>query len=276
VPHTFSVYAKAAERSFVLVYHQQTAAGTVFNLSTGAADGNSDVATPTSAGIESLGDGWYRCWIVVTATAASNGFRVYPMTGAGAAAYLYEGDGASGLYLWGAQLEAASFPSSYIPTTTASATRAAEPYRAATTSGLDSAVSMWSEIIFPVSAGAIQTIAQFDDGTDNNRLILRRNASGNAEMELITGGASQGIVTGGAMSNNATHKIACSATANALRLSLNGTSATPDTSASMPTGLANIRIGAGNSTALPSFAYQPRFAMFNSALSAANLDTVTT
>jgi hypothetical protein len=76
--------------------------------------------------IESHPGGWYRC--TITARSGASAF-------AGGPAYLvldsnrngrdehYAGDGTSGIYLWGAQLEEGSFPTSYIPTTTSTVTR---------------------------------------------------------------------------------------------------------------------------------------------------------
>jgi hypothetical protein len=227
-----------------------------------------------SASIQGLANGWYRCVAVIT-TDTSTALTTFVRTATGDTLVTYAGDITKGLYLWGAQLEAASFPSSYIPTVAAAATRAGSNYLSATTSGLDSAVSMWAEVNFSVSAGAFQTIVQFDDGTADNRIVLRRTDSGFANAVVVTGGVTQASIVGGAMANNVTHKIAMSAMLDSVRLALNGTSATPDTSATMPTGLVNIRVGAGVSIALPSFANHPRFAMFNSALSAANLETAT-
>jgi hypothetical protein len=108
--YTFSVYAKAAGRTFVLVYHDQSNSGAVFNLTNGA------ITTPSgiplaAASVTDAGNGWYRCAITVTATAASNGFRA--QLGDSATNYVYTGDGTSGIFIWGAQLELGSTATTY-------------------------------------------------------------------------------------------------------------------------------------------------------------------
>lgn len=77
----------------------------------------------TYYGYESLADGVYRLLFATTAVTAANVNRVYvypATTAAGAAA------NTGRLYAGGVQCENSTFPSSYIPTTTASVTRAAD------------------------------------------------------------------------------------------------------------------------------------------------------
>ena len=70
-----------------------------------------------------IGNNWYRCSGTITVnTGATTGIIISMADGAGATTYA--GNGFDGIFIWGAQLEALPFSTSYIPTTSAQVTRA--------------------------------------------------------------------------------------------------------------------------------------------------------
>ena len=120
--YCYSVYLKAGTRTQAILYMAGTAyttdPGVRFNLGAGTAttfQGGASVF-----GIEAAPNGFYRCWMSSVADVSATGvFYVRHYDGT---TITYTGDGASGLYVWGAQLEPGSAPGRYIPTTTAAKT----------------------------------------------------------------------------------------------------------------------------------------------------------
>ncbi len=120
--YTFSIFAKAAERSMIAMeIGNSSVTGNFarFDLSSGSVAAESGTVTSS---MENFGNGWYRCR-VTAAAGTTDRILIGIFDGA---TQSYTGDGSSGVFLWGAQLEENPTASSHIPTSGATATRAAQ------------------------------------------------------------------------------------------------------------------------------------------------------
>ena len=127
--YTCSVYFKANTRTKAAIQLAGTAFASggngisIFDLSSGTVVSSVNGATAT---ITSVGNGWYRCTSTKT-TASTVGIVSYNLIDA-SNNLTYTGNGTSGVFLYGAQLELGAYATTLIPTTTASATRVADSF----------------------------------------------------------------------------------------------------------------------------------------------------
>lgn len=130
--YTYSLFVKVAERNALMIHVRKSdysdRFGASFNLSTQVVTTEtSGLGVLNSTDIKKYPNDWYR--ISITGNIGTNTSAVVTMylIGSGSAFDIgYTGDGTSGLYIWGAQLEQGAFPTSYIPTSGSTATRTAD------------------------------------------------------------------------------------------------------------------------------------------------------
>ncbi|KGG90954.1 hypothetical protein P245_14380 [Comamonas thiooxydans] len=131
--YVFSCFLKAAERNFAFIsirnFANQTVGWSVsIDLTTYQTFGAPTSTAGETLTITPLPDGWCRVSLSTTTIAAPVG-TINPTLGAKdslTASGTYVGDGTSGIYIFGAQVEVGASPSSYIPTAGAAVTRAAD------------------------------------------------------------------------------------------------------------------------------------------------------
>lgn len=118
----YSVYAKYNGRRYLLLRRDGVNASVcAFDLVNGVVTQE----TNCTGIIEQGPSGFYRCTQINT-TIGNTVIKSSDVGTGSLATYAYQGDGISGFYLYGAQLEAGAFATSYIPTTTTALTRNAD------------------------------------------------------------------------------------------------------------------------------------------------------
>jgi hypothetical protein len=249
--YSLSCYVKAAGANDLRLIFSSAAFGAtltaVYNLGQGAVISN----TASSASILPLENGWYRCSVTATATATASTFVQIQVTA--------NGDATSGIYIWGAQLEAGAFPTSYIPTGASTVTRAADVCSIngsnySSWANSNEGTMYWDTQLAPGNppSGTFPGYWSLNDGTSLNQINTYSSLATLHRMYVRTGGT---VVTDLALPSFTAGQAARSAMAYRLD-DIAGTTfggpVTTDNSAAIPItnrltigGQATVGIGAG-------------------------------
>jgi len=238
--YTASVYAKADTRTRVRIAFIVGATGGVFadaNLTSGTIGAASSFGggTAVTSAIQSVGNGWFRILITGSGPAGTSGeLRCELLDATGNRQY--NGDGTSGLFIWGAQLEAGAFATSYIPTTTTALTRNAD-VASMTGTNFSSWYNASEGTLFAQSqtaqayAAGVPARVSIDDGTISNRIAMR---NGNNFSSVVTvSGSPVASLELTAWNSNIT-KQAIAYKVDDFAYTTNGASVVTDTSGAIP------------------------------------------
>jgi hypothetical protein len=176
---------------------------------------------------------------------------VYSETITGVRIYPVESDNSTGgalgyVYAYGAQMEAGSYPTSYIPTLGTSVTRVAD---AAIKTGISSLIGQTEGTMFLdfVKGNNDLGICQISDGTTLNRVYVGVNGS-NIITQVRSGGGAAQAVFSFSVTNNLRYKCAIAYKQDDFVFYINGNQVGLDTSGIVPASLTQFEtsdVGSG-------------------------------
>jgi len=239
--NVLSFFAKADERQWISVFSSD-ASYSYFNVGDGTLG---TIASGSTATIEDYGNGWYRCSLH---NFYSSSAIINITTGNGDAAY--QGDGTSGLYIYGIQVEQATYPTSYIPTNGTSQTRLKDVCVDAGDASTfnDSEGVLYIEIATLANDGT-RTIT-LSDGGNSNSIYIGYNTNGRLDVNLRSGGVYQAAFNYTGVANpSEINKIAFKYKQNDFALWVNGVEVGTDSSGITPIGLDKLNFSTTNAVA---------------------------
>lgn len=179
--YTISLYVKSAgsTKGYFQIYSANGNASVEFDLTSGIYN----AAAGVNATKQDVGNGWYR--FSITGTFPAEGAAVYIVARDSSGNFSYTGDGYSGFYIWGAQIEQASFATSYIPSKQTFTSRASTATYTDVNGYVSSAASHTARYNYTSSNLAIPPKLLLEPAS-NNSFTYSKNFSSNWGIGYLT------------------------------------------------------------------------------------------
>jgi hypothetical protein len=289
--YTFSCFVKKSDRDycFLQIITNLGRYTAVFDLVNGVVTDTQTFSSPTNTSnkIEDYGNGWYRVSVTSSNTASTTGFFQVGLSNSANPSYsglkqpTYTGDGSSSVQIWGAQVEAGNYPTSYIVSNSGSTTtRSADVANNSGNADLfnDSEGVLYAEIASLVGDedGSFYTDARvlsISNGTANEYIEISLRAN---KIRFQSVSASGGLVKDVVIDRDGEFdKLAIQYKSNDYKIYINGVSQTITQTTGTPSGLNSLQFeysGGG----LNFYGKVKSLAVFKEALTDEELQALTT
>ena len=186
---TFSIFAKKGTLSIITLF-ANISGGTnlyqIFDLENGTL---SSGAGMSSSNIENYGNGWYRCSSTFT-NASVTSLDLFPEFSENNAGYIY---------IYGAQVEAGSYATSYIPTQGAISTRVGDACNNAGNdqlfNNLEGVLYIEADILKTSGTGFLMSISNGNFASLSESINIRQQSSGTLSFQLSSAGSNTFVDT---------------------------------------------------------------------------------
>ena len=234
--YTISVFTKQTGRRYIAFTsdYTGTAASTYFDLQTAT---TVSVGSGWTARIEPYLDGWYRLSCTATAVSGYANSRYVIWGGSvNGTSNSYTGSTSISNTFYGLQVETGSVATSYIPTTTASATRGADNY--SVSGAVSGFIGLTSGAIYAEvdvrNWEASGRVVALSDGTSDGSIVIMENANRSFSLSVTSAGFSTVSITTASGLYNGLHRIAVAYKKDDYAVYLNGQLVGTNTTAGVP------------------------------------------
>jgi hypothetical protein len=250
----------------------------VFNLATGISTAF-NFGDSITASMVSVGNGWYRCIATVIPIPSGNFPLLSMCLSDGVASF--EGNGYDGYFIWGYQLEAGSFPTSYIKTEASQVTRSADSASMTGANFSDwynpsqSTVYCESSTVAPNSAVVAYSPYALSSGSATNAIFTQYyNGAVNSIVRTVPDGEAARMNFSPIVPNTF-YKTVLASAKNDFATSTSGSTVVVDTLGVMPSGVNVLTLGISYSNQQPLNGHIRKLSYYPKRLSNENLQALT-
>ena len=263
----FKFISVNASTNYVLTFYAKKGTATDVSYSIYDSTNSADIIASTSYYSQISNTNWTRITVEFTTPSGCTSVRPYP---------LRDGSSTGTVYIWGAQLEEQSYPTSYIPTQGSTSTRIAETCKnSGSAQDFNSEEGVLYAEIAALETPTSSVQISLSDATNSNtiQIVLTVDA---IRFYLDSGGSGQVALISNNESVNLLHKIAVKYKENDFALWVDGTEVSTQSSGTPPLNLNTLNLSRADGIAQYFYGKVKNIQVFTEALSEEKLQKLTT